>query len=456
MEDNTDNTSLKANSLTDFTDQVMGTTAELSQPNTLSYSLRFSTITQNRALLSNAYAQEGLIQTVVDQPVDDAFRGGLDISSTDFTTNDIDDLQHFMEEEATLQHVAQGVKWSRLYGGGGVIVNAGQNLDRPFDMEKITPRTPLELYPVDRWELAAPTSGNTLNQFLPMFRPGAPFNYYGVSMDQSHVMVMKGKEAPSFIRGHYLGWGMSEVERLIRATNLYLKHGNLVFELLDEAKVDAFAIEGFASALASPQGTAAVAQRVALANKMKNFQNALVMDSKDTWTQKTLSFSGLSEILEQIRIALASDCKMPLTKLFGITPSGLGNNDDVENYNSMIETEIRTKIRAHVRKILRICCRKVFGYTPKQLKFNFQPLRELTVAQQSEILTQRLNRIIATFQNGLITSEAAAEQINSEEIFKQPIRVNETLTLDEVHEIRGGKPAPTTPGYGAGTSVVTT
>jgi hypothetical protein len=103
-----------------------------------------------------------------------------------------------------------------------------------------------------------------------------------------------------------------------------------------------------------------------------------------------------------------------------------------------------------------VCCQKVFGYQPQTLKFRFQPLREMTTEQHSSILTQRMNRILAAFQNGVITEKTAAEQINAENIFSQPIPVNEALSLDEVHEIRQSKPAPTTPGYGAGTSVVTT
>lgn len=447
---------VKENSLTRFVNEVVSTTAELSQPNTLIYSLRGYNITNNRQMLANAYAQEGIFQIVVDQPVDDALRGGIDVSSPELLQSDLDELQYFMDDNNVLMDFGQGFKWSRLFGGGGLIINAGQNTERPFDLERINQKTPLAFYDVDRWEFSAPLSGNPMDQYLPQFAEGQPFNYYGRIIDQSHVCLFKGKKPPAILRGQYLGWGMSEVERLIRSLNMSMKHSNVVFELLDEAKIDAFGIRGFNSALASPEGATRVAQRVALAAKLKNYQNALVHDAEDTFTQKSLSFSGLSEIVEQIRINLASDCRMPLTKLFGITPSGLGNNDDIENYNSMIETEIRSKMRGAMRRILLVCCRKVFGYTPKHIKFNFQPLRELTVSQQSEIQTQRLNRILAAFQNGIISSKAAAEQINSEQIFRQPISTDEALDLEELQEIRGNKPAPTTPGYGAGTSVVTT
>jgi phage-related protein (TIGR01555 family) len=447
----------KQNSLTGLVTSLASSTAELSSTNTTMYSLRFSTITNNRSLLSSLYAENGFAQTVIDIPVDDGFRGGLDISCPEFSQADILRLQDYLDDAGVLQSFAQMIKWGRLFGGSGLVMNAGQNRLLPLNPDKIKMTTPLEFYAVDRWELSAPLTGNSLDQFKPMFKSDDPFNYYGHPLHQSHVLIFRGKEAPSMIRAQFLGWGMSELERMIRSFNMYQKHGNVVFELLDESKIDVFGIQGMNSALASAGGTAKIAERVQLAAQMKNYQSAMAMDTEDTYAQKQLSYSGLSEILEQIRIGVASDCRMPLTKLFGLTPSGLSaTSDDIENYNCFVESEIRMKSRPLLRKLLGVCCQKVFGYQPQTLKFRFQPLREMTTEQHSSILTQRMNRILAAFQNGVITEKTAAEQINAENIFSQPIPVNEALSLDEVHEIRQSKPAPTTPGYGAGTSVVTT
>jgi len=87
---------------------------------------------------------------------------------------------------------------------------------------------------------------------------------------------------------------MSEIERCIRAINSFVKFENLVFELLDEAKIDVFQIMGFNDALLTDEGTANTQRRVDLANRMKNFQNALVMDKEDSYQQNQLSWSGLA------------------------------------------------------------------------------------------------------------------------------------------------------------------
>lgn len=447
---------VKVNSLSGLMSAVSQNCAQVSRTDMQRNSLRLAAITNDRMLLSQLYAESGMAQTLVEVPVQDAFRGGLDVSTPEFDDDDIRRLQDYMEEYSVLEHFAQSKIWTRLFGGGGLIVNAGQNPELPFNINKIKQSTPLEFYPVDRWELSSPLGGNPMNQYKPTFRPDAPFMYYDQKIHQSHVLISRGKEAPSLIRAHYMGWGMSEIERMIRSMNLYTKHANVVFELLDESKLDVFGISGMNSALSNPNGTAKIAERIQAAAEMKNYQNALAMDSEDTYTQKQLSFGGLSDILEQIRIGAASDCRFPLTKLFGLTPTGLSTSDDIENYNGMIESEVRSKSRAGLNKLLKICCMKVFGYAPETLAFKFQPLRELTVIDQSTVMTQRMNRILAAFQNGVINERTVATLINQEHIFNSPIPVDEALSLEDVQELRGGKPAPTTPGYGAGTSVVTT
>jgi hypothetical protein len=442
------------NGLTDVIELVAGN--QLSSANGMINALRGYAITQNRLLLSEYYNERGIVQTLVDTPVDDALRGGLDIYCPELDIQDIEMFNQYLEEEDILMTYAQAIKWARLFGGGGIIINCGQNPMGQIDLDKITTTTPLEFYAVDRWELGYQTNGQFLDQFN-VNDVEKPYNYYGKQLHRSHVLKVKGREAPSLLRGQYMGWGVSVIEHLVQSLNLFTKNADVVYELLDEAKIDVFKIQGFNSSLATPAGSQAVAQRIALAAQLKNYQNALAVDKEDDFAQKQISFSGLGEILDQIRIGMASDCHMPVTKLFGIQGTGIVNNgDDIENYNNMVTSEIRSKHRKTLNQMLGICFRKVFGFAPTSLHFKFKPLRELAPKEVSEVETQQLNRILAAFQNGLMLSDAAVKQINAQHLFKLPVDSEEALSLEDIQKVRGNTPAPTVPGYGAGTSVVTT
>jgi uncharacterized protein len=442
------------NGLTEVVQQLAGN--QVSSSLGLIAALRGYAVTQNRLLLSEYYNERGIVQTLVDTPVDDALRGGLDISCKELDSHDLEDFNGFLEEAEVLSSYGQGIKWARLFGGGGVLINCGQNPLQPLNMDKIKKDSPLEFYAVDRLELTYQTNANLLDQYEKN-NMEYPYNYYGKQLHRSHVIKMKGREAPSIIRGQYMGWGTSVMEHLVQSLNLFSKNADIVYELLDEAKIDVFKIEGFNSALATPKGSQDVARRIQLAAQLKNFQNALAVDKNDDFTQKQISFSGLGEILDQIRIGMASDCHMPLTKLFGIASAGLINNgDDIENYNNMVTTEIRSKFRRQLRLMLEIAFRKFFGFAPSSLSFQFKTLRELSPKEKSEVDTQQLNRVIAAFQNGLMLSDAAVDQINALHIFRLPLNKGEALSIEDLQKIRGNTPAPTVPGYGAGTSVVTT
>lgn len=446
---------MKLNSMSQVVGQVMGR-AEQVYPNTMSYNMPGgATVTQNRALLTSYYVSHGIVQILVDQPVDDAFRGGIKVKSSQLTLADRQSLQREMSRDRVLQTYAQAWKWARLYGGGGVILNTGLADRTPFDMKKVKKGQRIELYAADRWELAYMPQGMVNDQFAEQLSD-IPYNYYGHLLHKSHVLQVKGKEAPSLLRGQFMGWGMSEVERIVSAYNSFLKNRNVAYEMIDEAKIDIFKIKGLNMAAQTEDGQAQLAEHIQAAAQLKNYQNALAVDSEDDYEQKQLSFSGLAELAAQLRIDMASDCRMPLTKLFGISPSGWSSGDsDIENYNCMVETEIRSKATEDILFLLELYCQKVFGFIPSDLEFEFKPLRETTPVDESGILTQKLNRAIAAFQNGLATPETAIELINDEGIFPRLLDPNEAMSLDELKELQGVG-GIMTPGGNTDASVVLT
>ena len=426
--------SLHENSMMDF---MKGLTANSSSTESLAYNNRFYAITLNRALLSQTYLEHGIIQVLIDQPIDDAFRGGVTISSPELSADDLKKLDAFIAMNQIIETYAQALKWSRLYGGAGIIVNAGQDMTKPLNINSIKERTPLEFYAVDRWELSYSPSGMSMvDQFKLDDTIDCPYNYYGQPLHKENVIKIKNKEAPSLIRGQFAGWGVSEVEKIMRSYNQYLKHQNVTYEILDESKVDVFKIAGFNSAIATRDGAQKTATRISAASKIKNYQNALVVDKEDDYEQKTLGFAGVSEILSQIRIGLACDLRMPMTKLFGLSASGFNSGlDDIENYNGMIESEIRSKVKLGLLKVISICSQKTLGYIPENLTFEFKPLRIVNAEQESAMKTNALNRITTAVNSGLCTSEKAVELINNEKIFSVELDSAEALTLAELKEM---------------------
>jgi len=392
---------------------------QVSNVNTSFKNLRWYLVSNFRQFLAELYVEIGLVQTICDVPVDDALRGGLEIKSKQLDEEQINELQISIDRDDDLNTVGQAAKWNRLFGGSGIILLTDQDPELPLDLAALTLEDSLEFRAVDMWELTW-TLQNTEGYDPTTQDEGVEFyDYYGEKLHRSRVMRMNGLTAPSFIRPRLRGWGFSVVEALIRSINQYLKATDLGFEVLDEFKLDVYKIKNLVNTLLSPNGASKIQQRVQMANWQKNYQNALVMDSEDDFDHKQLSFSGLAETMEGIRMQVAADMRMPITKLFGTSASKGFSTDqnDMEVYNSMVESQIRNKIKYVILRLCEIKCQRLFGFIPDDLSIGFKPLRMLSAEQEENVKTQKFTRLIQAKSAGEITTYEFREACNKGSLF---------------------------------------
>jgi phage-related protein (TIGR01555 family) len=408
---------------------------QLSQVNTLFKNNRWYLVSNYRQLLSEIYVEHGLVQAVVDVPVDDGLRGGVEIKTKQLDPEEIEDLYAEMDKQGDLTVVGQALKWNRLFGGAGVIIITDQDPKTPIDVSRITEDSPLEFRAVDMWELfwdQQNTEGYNIETQQQQFEY---YSYYATKLHKSRVMAMKGLTAPSFIRPRLRGWGFSIVEALVRSINQYLKANDLTFEVLDEFKLDVYKIKNLTQSLLSATGTEAIQRRVQIANMQKNYQNAISMDSEDDYLQKELSFTGLAETMTGIRMQVASDLRMPLTKIFGISAQGFNSGeDDIENYNAMVESQVRQKCKYDILKIIEIRCQKKFGFIPDDLQISFKPLRMLSAEQEENVKTQKFNRLLAAKTAGEIDSLEFRDACNKDQLLPIQLDTDKVMLTDDTAE----------------------
>ena len=397
-------------------------TAQLSSTSSFYYNTRKYLVSNDRSLLSWLYTELGIVQTLIDQPVDDAFARGIEIIAPQLDSNDIALLQDYLRSSGAMDAVIQSRKWARLFGGGAVLVITDQDPNSKLTIEKINEKSPIKFRAVDLWELYGTYNFDSEERYS--IETTQSFTYYGVQVDPSRVFPAKGKQAPSMVRRQLRGWGMSEVERLVRSLNQYLKNQDAVFELMDEAKVDVYKITGFNQLLMTGDAGGKATERLQLANRLKNYLNALVMDSTDAYEQKSMNFAGLADMLPHIRMGIASDVKIPITKLFGVSAAGFSSGeDDIENYNSMIESEVRKKSHDELVQVIRICCQKLFGMVPDTLSIKWPSLRIMSQKEEEDIKDKQFNRVTRAQQLGLISDPEAKQAINAANLL--PITIEE-------------------------------
>lgn len=374
-----------------------------------------------RIMLSYAYVLHGPLRTLVDQPVYDAFRGGVKVCSDEVDPDELEDFHREFRKMKCNKAIINAMRWDRLFGGAGLIINTNQDYKTSFNVNSVHEGSKLSFIAADRWELVYRDPSD--------YAKG--FDYYGKPLHPTRVAKIVGEEPPSIVKQRLQGWGMSVIECVIRELSSYFKHHNVIFELLDEAKVDVWKIKGFNSQVLANMAQGKTAKRIQIAQNMKNFLNAITLDAEDDYEKKEMTFTGLAAILEQIQIGIAAACRMPMAKLFGLSAKGFASGeDDIENYNAIVENE-RERAEDVLDLIVPIIAQKVWGMVPDDLYYEWKPLRVLSAEQEENVKDAKFQRHSTLYSQGIYDPQEYCEALKQDEL----------LTID-TKVAKGADPEP--------------
>lgn len=421
MSKNRSKSKIIANSLADLSlaltnwESLTGNQNLLSTYATVQGDLNPALITLNWVVLSYLYVNNGIFQRAIRRPVMDAFSRGFEIDSDEASKEDIDEVFKWFRKHKLFSTIRYFEIWKRLFGGSAILIVTNQDPIEPLDMKSIN-YSPIKFLTVDRWQLSS--TKMPFDYFDQVTYDIGELDYYyifGKKVHKSRIILGKGQEAPHYIARQLRGWGISEGERIVRDLNLYLKTQDVAYEILDESKIDVYYIQGLANKLASIGGTSNIQTRIQAVNKIKSYLNALLLDAQDKFEQKQITFAGLAEIMNQNRMGIASAIGLPMTKLFGMSSAGFNSGeDDLENYNSMVESEIREPNKNDVLPILvDLAFTIVHGHVP-QYEINFPALRVMSTEQEEQINTSKQERVLALYDRGLIQGDKTVEWLQKE------------------------------------------
>jgi phage-related protein (TIGR01555 family) len=393
---------------------------------------RISLYTLQRDLLTNNFTNDGVFRAIIETPIRDAMNGKPKITSNQLSSEDIDVLNDYIDENDITEILTQFFVLNNLYGGSGLIIDAlGQNMDSFLNVDNLKKGDIVKFFPVDRWELS---NSNAKTSDRITFSWG-DYYYYGHKINPDRLLILEGQFAPMLIRQQLQGWGLSIAEPLVAPSNAYKTGINVLYELMSEAKIDVFKINGFNNALQNGQDEVII-DRISLANMIKNYKSALTMDKDDDYTSKQMSFSGLSDLIRELKYEICSAVQMPATKVWGLQTQGLSSdNQDILKYNDKILNVVRPRCILYYKKILKIICKTLFDFIPNDLNIEF---RELTLLSQEQIEQKKQNefmRLKALCDSKLMTSQELAQALDEKEILHMDTKMLRG-ELSEFNEIQ--------------------
>lgn len=378
-----------------------------------------SLITIHWVALTNAYNKNSFLQTAVNQKVEDAFKNdGLIIDSKTLSTEELEKLRNTMEEEGDIEAIIDCIRWGRLYGGGVIVANTKQDATKPLNKSALKGQ-PLKFLATNRWQCYAQgLSPETAQTFIftdSFDQSGDYSNTNNVQIDRSRVAIFQGAKAPYLTRQILQGWNASIFEGILEPIENLLGGFNVTLELLSEAKIDIFKISDLATVLTSPDGERQIQKRLSIATANKNFKSSLAMDKEDDYEQKQINFGGIPQLLEQLMYIFCGYLRYPVAKLFGKGASGFSSgDDDLENYNCTVESEVRIPARRLIHWVVNLRCLQLFGRELPDFKPKWKPLREMSEKDMAEVNSRKLADYIMLLEHKVMTARQVAQKLTED------------------------------------------
>lgn len=380
----------------------------------------FNPITRLRILLEWMYRGSWMCRVAVDCVAEDMMKAGIDVVST-MPPDDIDKMNAAMRRHMVWQQLCEVKKWARLYGGCvGVIMIAGQNPSTPLRVETVGKDAYKGLVVLDRWmcepslEDLVTELGNDLG--MPKFyrvtadAPAIP----RMSVHHSRVVRFEGYSLPYWQKIAENLWGLSIFENLYDRLVGFDSTTNGTTQLVNRAHLRTYAVEGLREVIAA--GGAKLTGLMGMVDMMRSLQSnegMTLIDAKDKLETQTYNFAGLSDVMLQSAQQLSGALQIPLIRLFGQAPAGLGNTgeSDLRIYYDGVKTQQENTLRHPLDKVIRVVCASAGVKVPEGFHYEFRPLWDMKSEEKAAAAKDVTDTVIAANESGLISAATALKEM---------------------------------------------
>lgn len=351
------------------------------------------------AELETIYADDGLGANIIDFLPEDMMKHGwhYEFKNQKEGLEELsDEYDAFFAHIMAIDKLTNALKWSRLYGGGVLLLGAfdGNELKQPlniraikdFENLKFIPRNNI-MYGTIQWQMDPAKERYGLPEIYPLtFRIGRDFIVKEVHW--TRVIELHGIEIPtsqsSLIPPDYRYWGLSELQRVQDKLKDVAGAFGSLSNMLHELSIGKYKFRDLADILAAPDGDKLIQKRLQSMDLMKSTFHSLIMDTDEDFIRDSATFTGVPEVMYQFFMLICSASSYPMTRLFGISPGGLNSTGDSDTYRYYDKVESEQK-----RKLLPILDRLTYIYSEwkniEKPKIVFNPIEQMTEKEQAEI-----------------------------------------------------------------------
>lgn len=338
--------------------------------------------------LVNAYRGSWMARKIVDIPAMDSCRNWRSWQA------DQADIELIEAEEKRLNvqgKVLEARKKARLFGGAAVYADFGDDASRPLDLERVqkggirflTVFTPRQLVPGE-------IDTDPMSEFFGMPKK---FTIAGGATGQarihpSRLTVFVGNDLPDRdITASAFGWGDSVLVAVMQTVKQAESASANINSLIYEANVDVVSIEGLSEILKLPGGEDKVRGLLQMNLDAKSNLRALVLDAKNTYQRKAVSFGSLPDLMDRFDQHAAGAADIPMTRFMGMSPGGMNSTgeSDLRNYYDRVSAGQTLEMGPAMMRLDEALIRSATGARKPAIHYEWNPLWQLGEKDKADI-----------------------------------------------------------------------
>lgn len=383
-------------------------------------------LTRDYATLNALYRESWIVRRIIDIIPADMLKNWITITS-DIKPELLKRFDVELRKTQLRPKLQLGLQWARLYGGAiGVMLIKGQgdDLSTPLDLEQMVPGDFKGLLIFDRWNGVSPSGELVSDIDDPEY--GLP-KYYSVSDPSNGVLVkihhsrcirFVGNPLPFWEQLAEIYWGASVIESVFDELR---KRDNVswnIAQLTFMANLRVLKMSDLGQMLASTDQNSQkeLYQTLSAQNMLMSNMGIQVMDAADGLETHQYTFGGLADCYEQFIMDIAGAAEIPVTKLFGRSPSGMNatGESDLQNYYEMIATRQGAELRPILNKLLPVLCMSILGSVPDDIDFDFNPVAEPTDKERTELAKSGTDIVVAAINAGLVSPRTGLKELKQQ------------------------------------------
>ena len=328
--------------------------------------------------LSNLFHGDAIASRLVTKIVEDAMRQGAKIVAPEGVESD--EVSREWDRLFAWRCLQEADIWGRLYGSGAIFLGAndGQETTAPLAEDNVTAVRFLTVLDGSEYMPAtyyddplSPLHGEPETYRLVMRNTqGQIFDVH-----ETRLILFGGEPTSRSIRQTLQYRDYSVLQRVTDALARFDSDWRSASAMMSDGSQGVLRMKGFADVVAG--GSKEVfATRMELINLCRSVARIMPLDADEEEFQYVeRSWAGVADLLDKTTVYLAACAGMPVTVLFGRSPSGLnatGESDRIGWYDT-VQAHRDFVLAPRASRLLRIVCRSV-GVDPEGWEIRFPAL----------------------------------------------------------------------------------